>query len=342
MCDPVTLGTTALVSSVVGTGMQAYGQYQGAKTEKANLAAQEIEMRRQAEAQRTNAAIAKINAGAALTIGELNAKTIETLGSINASISETIGDINAGITTTMADLNWQIADGNYNLMTDMADDNLQIAERQAEYLEESAQQALVQGQRAEQSSRLSYANLKGAQRAQLAANGVALNEGSSLSLLTTTDYFNEVDAAAIGMNAINEALGYRTQAHAVRAEGINDRAGRLAQATAYRAEAMGSRLASTIEAGNTRLNARVDALNTRTGATFDALNTRISASQQALNMTIAAAGYEAEATAQIAGAEQVARNARAINPAFRAATTLVSGAGQVAGQWYNYRKAGVF
>lgn len=88
---------------------------------------------------------------------------------------------------------------------------------QADLAEYQAQNALVQGEREEQRSRLSTANLKSTQRASLAANGVDLGEGSAARVLTSTDYLGEVDAQTIKRNAILNAWGYRTEATMKRA-----------------------------------------------------------------------------------------------------------------------------
>ncbi|MCM2575061.1 virion core protein, T7 gp14 family [Achromobacter xylosoxidans] len=87
---------------------------------------------------------------------------------------------------------------------DVAANNAQIAEWQA-------QDAIRQGQEQEQQNRLRYAATKGTQRAALAANGVALDEGSAVDILSSTDYANEMDAQTIQANAARSAWGYRTQ-----------------------------------------------------------------------------------------------------------------------------------
>jgi hypothetical protein len=46
-----------------------------------------------------------------------------------------------------------------------------------------------------------YAQTKGQQRAALAANGVTLDEGSSLRIQSDTDYASDVDASTIQANA---------------------------------------------------------------------------------------------------------------------------------------------
>jgi len=91
-----------------------------------------------------------------------------------------------------------------NYQASVSANNAQIAEWQAENAEQ-------QGVDAEAKSRLQTAQLKGTQRATLAANGVALGEGSALDILTGTDYLGEQDALTIRDNAARQAWGYRTQ-----------------------------------------------------------------------------------------------------------------------------------
>lgn len=87
-----------------------------------------------------------------------------------------------------------------------------IADINARMLESTAQSTLLTGQREEQKSRIATANLKGKQRAALAANGVDLGVGSAENVLTTIDVMGEVDANTIAANAVMSAWGYRTQA----------------------------------------------------------------------------------------------------------------------------------
>nr|WP_143009793.1 hypothetical protein [Propionivibrio dicarboxylicus] len=93
----------------------------------------------------------------------------------------------------------------YDYQSKVAANNAKIAEWQAE-------NALERGQKAEQTSRLKTAQLKGTQRAALAEKGIALDEGSALNILNDTDYMGDVDANTIHDNAALEAWGYRAQA----------------------------------------------------------------------------------------------------------------------------------
>ena len=72
--------------------------------------------------------------------------------------------------------------------------------------------AIARGRTAEFNSRLKTANLKSTQTARMAANGVALDSGSPLDVLTSTDVMGEQDALTIRNNAAREAYGYNVQA----------------------------------------------------------------------------------------------------------------------------------
>ncbi len=87
-----------------------------------------------------------------------------------------------------------------------------LADLNARMSETAAQQTLLTGQREEGKSRIATANLKGTQRASLAANGVDLGVGSANQILTSTDVLGEMDANTIQANAVRFAWGYRTQA----------------------------------------------------------------------------------------------------------------------------------
>lgn len=87
----------------------------------------------------------------------------------------------------------------------VADNNAKVAEYQA-------QQALNIGAQQEQNSRLKTAQVFGAQRASLAANGIDLGQGSATDILTTTVHTGEVDALTIRDNAARQAWANRVQA----------------------------------------------------------------------------------------------------------------------------------
>lgn len=117
-----------------------------------------------------------------------------------------------------------------------------IADINARMLEGSAQQTLLTGQREEQKAMLATAQLKGRERAALAANGVDLGAGSAANVLTSTDTLGEIDANTINANAVRSAWGYRVQATNQTNQAAQDRA--AANAINPNAAAMGSLLTS--------------------------------------------------------------------------------------------------
>lgn len=87
-----------------------------------------------------------------------------------------------------------------------------IAETNARIAETGAQTALMRGQQQVAASTLKAGLLKSQQRVALAANGVALGEGSAAQLQASTDIMSGIDAQTIELNAIFDAWGYRTNA----------------------------------------------------------------------------------------------------------------------------------
>lgn len=112
------------------------------------------------------------------------------------SLQANLADINAGSARSLAGINLASA-------RDTADIN-------ARMLESAAQATLLTGQREEQKSRIATANLKGTQRASMAANGIVLGEGTANQVLTSTDVLGEADANTLHANAVRAAWGYRT------------------------------------------------------------------------------------------------------------------------------------
>ncbi len=96
----------------------------------------------------------------------------------------------------------------------------QLAEINARLSESSAQQETRRGQQAEQGVRLKTAQIKGTQRAAMAANGIDLGSDSATHILTTTDYMGERDAITVRDNATRNAWGYRTQGANYRAQAL--------------------------------------------------------------------------------------------------------------------------
>ncbi len=109
--------------------------------------------------------------------------------------------------------------GAYQAQAQVAQNNALIAGWQA-------QDAMARGDRAAHVSGSKTRQLKGSQRAALAANGVDMTEGSALNILTDTDYFGAIDAGTIKDNAAREAWMLRNQAAGYTAQAgmLNDRA----------------------------------------------------------------------------------------------------------------------
>lgn len=94
----------------------------------------------------------------------------------------------------------------------------------ARMAESTAQSILYAGQREESNSKLKTAQLKGSQRAAMAANGVDLGGDSAVNVLTSTDVMGEADANTIHANAVRSAWGYRTQATNMQNDALMKRA----------------------------------------------------------------------------------------------------------------------
>lgn len=75
-----------------------------------------------------------------------------------------------------------------------------------------ADDAVTRGEAAAAQQLLKGGQVKGAQRAAMAANGIDLSVGSAQNILNDTDYLTSVDAAQLRDNAAREAWGYRQQA----------------------------------------------------------------------------------------------------------------------------------
>lgn len=88
----------------------------------------------------------------------------------------------------------------------------EIAEINARIAELGAQGELARGRAQTNAIGLQHGQLKGKQRAALAANGVDLGDGSAAELQTGGDMMAEIDRNTAEANAIGSAWGYRTQA----------------------------------------------------------------------------------------------------------------------------------
>lgn len=106
-----------------------------------------------------------------------------------------------------------------NYQASVSDQNATLADMQA-------RDAIRQGQGQEQNLRLQTGQLKGSQRATMAANGIDLTDtGSANDVFTSTDYMADHDAATIQNNALRQAWGYNVQAENYRNDASAKRAG---------------------------------------------------------------------------------------------------------------------
>lgn len=88
----------------------------------------------------------------------------------------------------------------------------QVEANNATLSEWQADDALVRGETAAVQVQQRGTQVKGAQRAAMAANGVDLSFGSAQQVLTDTDYLTAIDATQVQTNAAREAWGYQVQA----------------------------------------------------------------------------------------------------------------------------------
>lgn len=103
----------------------------------------------------------------------------------------------------------------------------QVQANNAQLAQWKAQDAITRGQTEVARQQLKTRQLKGAQRASMAARGIDLGEGSALNILTDTDLMGAVDANTLADNASKEAWALRNEAAGASANAglLRDRAG---------------------------------------------------------------------------------------------------------------------
>lgn len=97
------------------------------------------------------------------------------------------------------------------------------AKQNAAFSEYQAADAERRGQLELQKVQRNAAQVKGAQRADMAARGLDLTDGSPLDVLTDTDYYAALDANTTKENTAREVYGFRVQGanYAAQARAIN-------------------------------------------------------------------------------------------------------------------------
>ena len=98
------------------------------------------------------------------------------------------------------------------------------SETNARIAELAAQDELRQGERQAGQVTLQYGQLRGRQRATIAANGIALDEGSAAEIQEGTDLMRDIDRATIEVNASRAAFGQRIQSDNYRSQAAMSRA----------------------------------------------------------------------------------------------------------------------
>lgn len=129
-----------------------------------------------------------------------------------------IGQIGGGLTSTIG--SYYSAAAQKTALQGQAvtaDINARIAEL-------GAQSALAQGQQQVAALTLQAGQLKGRQRASLAANGVDLGTGSAAEIQASTEVMKDIDVNTATENAVRTAWGYRTQAMNYQNEALTKRA----------------------------------------------------------------------------------------------------------------------
>lgn len=84
-----------------------------------------------------------------------------------------------------------------------------IARINADLMERKYQATLANAEKAITRQTMAAGRTKHSQRASLAANGIAIGEGSAAEQLASTDFLKEVDKNQAQANAVSEAWGYR-------------------------------------------------------------------------------------------------------------------------------------
>lgn len=130
-----------------------------------------------------------------------------------------------------------------------------VADANAAMDRAAAQDALDRGAKEEQRQYRKTAQLLGAQRAAMAANGLEVDFGSAAAIQTDTKTIGWEDAATIRENATREAKGYE-----ISAANNNDKA------VASRAGAKAAIIGGVFDAGSTMLSGAAQSRRMKAGA----------------------------------------------------------------------------
>ena len=169
------------------------------------------------------------------------ANTVTAIGSIPLTKkSNAIAQAQANIAKYQAQI--------YEIQADVSRSRIQVANAQAnlarknaQLMERQYQQTLYASERAIVQKTAEAGRVKASQRASLAANGIAIGEGSAAELQASTDLIKEIDVNQMKTNALQQAWGYRFQASNYELAAIGYEGTALdyeAQAVAYEGQAV--------------------------------------------------------------------------------------------------------
>ena len=100
-----------------------------------------------------------------------------------------------------------------------------IARLNAQMMEFNAQQRLRSAEKDQVRLTMQAGQVKGSQKAAIAANGLATNEGSAVEVLSSTDIIKEIDSNQIKENAQRDYWGMRMQAAGYEGQALQLEAG---------------------------------------------------------------------------------------------------------------------
>lgn len=126
----------------------------------------------------------------------------------------------------------------------------QLFSQNADFADAQAADAIARGHEAELRSRGQTRQLTGSQRASYAAQGISLDTGSPVDVVTQDEALGELDALTIRNNARREAYGFSTQASQYRSQAQMARTAGKNTAAAYGNEGVSTLLGGAADLYN--------------------------------------------------------------------------------------------
>ncbi len=310
------MAQAGLITSVAGAAQSAVGSYYGAKTQKNTML-----MQAQAAQYDANSAALAMTGEAALQ--SINAQAVYNSSITGAEFSKLAAQQAADQMRNQAKINTMRA-GNAAAVSEMG---AQIDDRNAALNELQAQAVLLRGEYKEQDTRMQYAQAKSKATAALGKGNIDMGQGAGLSVRAGYDLMSENTAIQIQQSVLMDAFGQRVAA-------MNNQT----SAAAKRMSAANSVQMASIESG--MANADADFTLSTAQASYQAAKALAGAG---LLNDEAAAQYKTTMAGVMRDNASVAamikRNtAGGVSPSSAAFGSLLSGAGQVAQAWYNYKK----